>query len=83
MKNAQELCRGLQDLGYKIVTDGTDNHLVLVDLRSVGLTGAKGEKILEEIDIACNKNTGNAFASYAFRHLNHWSSSRLIFRSMG
>ncbi|XP_046648046.1 serine hydroxymethyltransferase-like [Daphnia pulicaria] len=57
VKNAQELCRGLQEHGYKIVTDGTDNHLILVDLRSVGLTGSKGEKILEEIGIACNKNT--------------------------
>lgn len=57
VKNAQELCRGLQDLGYKIVTDGTDNHLILMDLRTVGLTGSKGEKILEEIGIACNKNT--------------------------
>ena len=61
MKNAQELCRGLQEHGYKIVTDGTDNHLILVDLRSVGLTGSKGEKILEEIGIACNKNTGKSF----------------------
>lgn len=58
MKNAQELCRGLQERGYKIVTDGTDNHLILMDLRSAGLTGAKGEKVLEEIGIACNKNTG-------------------------
>lgn len=57
VKNAQELCRGLQEHGYKIVTDGTDNHLILVDLRSVGLTGSKGEKILEDIGIACNKNT--------------------------
>lgn len=57
VKNAQELSRGLQQLGYKIVTDGTDNHLILMDLRSVGLTGGKGEKILEEIGVACNKNT--------------------------
>lgn len=57
VKNAQELCHGLQELGYKIVSDGTDNHLVLVDLRSVRLTGGKGEKILEEIGVACNKNT--------------------------
>jgi glycine hydroxymethyltransferase len=40
------------------VTGGTDVHLVLVDLRSVGVTGARAEKILEEISIACNKNTG-------------------------
>lgn len=58
VKNAQALCRGLQELGYKIVTDGTDNHLILLDLRPAGLTGSKGEKILEEIGIACNKNTG-------------------------
>jgi glycine hydroxymethyltransferase len=72
VKNAQELCRGLQELGYKIVTDGTDNHLILVDLRSVGLTGAKGEKILEEIEIACNKNTGmfhNSCGSFLCRFL--------------
>nr|CAG4634664.1 EOG090X02MW [Alona affinis] len=57
VKNAQELSRGLQELGYKVVTGGTDNHLILMDLRSVGLTGGKGEKILEEIGVACNKNT--------------------------
>jgi glycine hydroxymethyltransferase len=61
VKNAQVLCKGLQELGYKIVTDGTDNHLILVDLRSSGLSGGKGEKILEEIGIACNKNTGILF----------------------
>jgi len=57
IRNAQELSRGLQELGYKVVTGGTDNHLILVDLRSAGLSGAKGEKVLEEIGIACNKNT--------------------------
>jgi glycine/serine hydroxymethyltransferase len=40
------------------VTGGTDVHLVLVDLRSAGITGARAEKILEDISIACNKNTG-------------------------
>ena len=45
--------------GYKIVTGGTENHLVWVDLRPVGLSGSKAEKVLEEISIACNKNTGN------------------------
>lgn len=57
VRNAQELSQGLQELGYKVVTGGTDNHLILLDLRSVGLSGAKGEKVLEEIGIACNKNT--------------------------
>nr|CAD7576410.1 unnamed protein product [Timema californicum] len=57
VKNAKVLCSGLQSRGYKIATDGTDVHLVLIDLRPSGITGAKAEKILEEISIACNKNT--------------------------
>lgn len=55
--NAKQLCSGLQSRGYKISTDGTDVHMILVDLRSTGISGAKAEKILEEISIACNKNT--------------------------
>lgn len=55
--NAQKLCKGLQERGYKISTDGTDVHLVLVDLRNTGITGSKAERILEDISIACNKNT--------------------------
>nr|XP_003708127.2 PREDICTED: serine hydroxymethyltransferase, cytosolic [Megachile rotundata]XP_012152099.1 PREDICTED: serine hydroxymethyltransferase, cytosolic [Megachile rotundata] len=55
--NAKRLCSGLKELGYKISTDGTDVHMLLVDLRSTGVTGAKAETILESISIACNKNT--------------------------
>ncbi|CAH0563455.1 unnamed protein product [Brassicogethes aeneus] len=55
--NARRLSDGLQSKGYKVVTGGTDVHMLLVDLRSAGITGAKGEYILEEISIACNKNT--------------------------
>lgn len=55
--NAKRLCSGLQQLGYKISTGGTDVHMLLVDLRSTGITGAKAETILESISIACNKNT--------------------------
>ncbi|XP_049774315.1 serine hydroxymethyltransferase [Schistocerca cancellata] len=57
IKNARRLSDRLKSAGYKITTDGTDVHLVLVDLRSAGLTGSKAEHILEEISIACNKNT--------------------------
>uniref|UniRef100_A0A1B6CYU9 Serine hydroxymethyltransferase n=1 Tax=Clastoptera arizonana TaxID=38151 RepID=A0A1B6CYU9_9HEMI len=57
LANAKTLCAGLQKRGYKISTGGTDVHLVLVDVRSAGLTGAKAEYILEEMNIACNKNT--------------------------
>ncbi|KAG8040567.1 hypothetical protein G9C98_002563 [Cotesia typhae] len=55
--NAQQLCKSLQSFGYKISTDGTDVHLLLVDLRNTRITGSKAERILEEISIACNKNT--------------------------
>ncbi|XP_028138502.1 serine hydroxymethyltransferase isoform X1 [Diabrotica virgifera virgifera] len=55
--NAKRLSDGLQSKGYKVVTGGTDLHVLLVDLRSAGLTGSKGEYVLEEVNIACNKNT--------------------------
>lgn len=57
VKNAQRLCDGLIKRGYNIATGGTDVHLVLVDLRNQQITGARAEYILEEISIACNKNT--------------------------
>jgi len=57
VKNAQTLARSLQAKGYKCVTGGTDVHLVWVDLRTVGLNGSRAEKVLEEMSIACNKNT--------------------------
>jgi len=55
--NAQALCKGLQNRGIKIVSDGTDNHLMLVDLSKKGLTGKEVEKWLDAAHITCNKNT--------------------------
>ena len=55
--NAQALCRGLTDRGVKIVSGGTDNHLMLVDLTSFGITGKAAEKLLDAAHITCNKNT--------------------------
>jgi len=57
VNNARHLASELQKRGYKIATGGTDVHLVLVDLTSTGISGAMAEYILEEINIACNKNT--------------------------
>lgn len=57
IRNARRLCDGLMKRGYDIATGGTDVHLVLVDLRSKGLTGSRAEYVLEEVNIACNKNT--------------------------
>ena len=55
--NAKALCKGLQSRGIKIVSDGTDNHLMLVDLTPHGLTGKEVEKLLDSVNITCNKNT--------------------------
>ncbi len=56
-KNAKALCSGLMNRGVKIVSGGTDNHLMLVDLTSVGKTGKEVEKLLDSVNITCNKNT--------------------------
>lgn len=55
--NAQALCKGLMSRGIKIVSGGTDNHLMLVDLTNYGLTGKAVEKLLDAANITCNKNT--------------------------
>jgi len=55
--NAQALCKGLMERGIKIVSGGTDNHLMLVDLTNFGLTGKAVEKLLDAAHITCNKNT--------------------------
>ena len=57
VKNAQALCNGLKNRGIKIVSDGTGNHLMLVDLTPFGLTGKAVEKLLDEAHITANKNT--------------------------
>lgn len=57
LKNAQALCKGLQSRGVKIISGGTDNHLMLVDLRDEEVTGKELERRLDEAHITCNKNT--------------------------
>ena len=57
LQNAKSFCKDLQAQGFDIVTGGTDNHLMLVDLRKQGIDGARLEKVLELVDIAANKNT--------------------------
>ena len=55
--NAQALCKGLLSRDIKIVSGGTDNHLMLVDLTNYDLTGKAVEKLLDSVNITCNKNT--------------------------
>jgi len=57
ISNANRLAEGLKKEGINLVSDGTDNHLLLVDLRSLGLTGKVAEKVLDDIGITVNKNT--------------------------
>ena len=54
--NAQALCKGLLSRGVNIVSGGTDNHLMLVDLRGTGITGKQLEQLLDDAHITCNKN---------------------------
>lgn len=57
IKNAAALAAGLQDRGIALVSGGTDNHLMLMDLRGTGVTGKEMQLRLDEMNITCNKNT--------------------------
>lgn len=57
LKNAQALAKGLMNRGIKLVSNGTDNHLMLVDLRDYDMSGKELEKALDSVRITCNKNT--------------------------
>ncbi|WP_346290309.1 serine hydroxymethyltransferase [Sphaerothrix gracilis] len=57
IENAQAMAAQLQQRGCKIVSGGTDNHLALVDLRSVGMTGKRADQLVSEVNITANKNT--------------------------
>merc|ERR1712119_230823 len=57
VENSATLAKTLQEKGHKLATDGTDNHLILWDLRPHGLTGSKVEKVCECASISLNKNT--------------------------
>ncbi|REJ38402.1 MAG: serine hydroxymethyltransferase [Bacillota bacterium] len=57
VKNAAALARGLMERGFRLVSGGTDTHLMLVDLRPQGLTGKEAEALLDEVGITVNKNT--------------------------
>jgi len=57
VKNAQALAKGLTDRGFHLVSGGTDNHLMLVNLLNKNVTGKEAEKLLDAANITCNKNT--------------------------
>lgn len=55
--NAQALAKQLQTRGFRIVSNGTDNHLLLVDLRCIGMTGKRADQLVSQVNITANKNT--------------------------
>ncbi|MBO4323252.1 MAG: serine hydroxymethyltransferase [Clostridia bacterium] len=57
IKNSKALCEALKNEGFKIVSGGTDNHLILIDLRPFGVTGKEMETRLDEVHITANKNS--------------------------
>ncbi|XP_026121573.1 serine hydroxymethyltransferase, mitochondrial-like [Carassius auratus] len=57
LKNSKAMAEALLNKGYTLVSGGTDNHLVLVDLRPQGMDGARAERVLELLSITANKNT--------------------------
>ncbi|MFC4077356.1 serine hydroxymethyltransferase [Salinithrix halophila] len=56
VKNAKKLAESLTERGFNLISGGTDNHLVLIDVRNLGLTGKKAEHLLDEAGITGNKN---------------------------
>ncbi len=56
IKNAKVMADAFVDKGYEVISGGTDNHLMLIDLRSKGITGKRAEQVLGEADITVNKN---------------------------
>ncbi|MCP9899444.1 serine hydroxymethyltransferase [Cyanobium sp. Cruz CV13-4-11] len=57
VRNAQALAERIQERGIAVVSGGTDNHLVLLDLRSIGLTGKLADRLVSDVNITANKNT--------------------------
>lgn len=57
LKNIKALAKVLRDNGLRIISGGTDNHLILVDVTSLGINGKEAEKLLDEINVTVNKNT--------------------------
>ena len=57
IKNAQALCAEMQKLGYKVISDGTDNHLIVVDMTSKGVSGKEAEVAMEKVGISCSRST--------------------------
>ncbi len=57
VKNARALGESLKEEGIRLVSDGTDNHMVIMDVGSIGITGKKAEELLDQVNITTNKNT--------------------------
>lgn len=70
VRNAEALAKALIEEGFDIVSGGTDNHLMLVDLKKYDLTGKEAEKVLDSVHITCNKNTVPNESKISIRHID-------------
>ena len=57
IKNAQAMADEMMKLGYKVISDGTDNHLIVVDMTSQGVSGKEAEVAMEKVGISCSRST--------------------------
>ncbi len=57
VKNSKAMAKELKDAGFDLVADGSDNHMILIDLRNKGITGKEAEEVLDSVGITVNKNT--------------------------
>jgi glycine hydroxymethyltransferase len=70
--NAKELADGLKKNGFNLVTGGTDNHIVLIDLKNIGVDGMAAQKALEENGIIANRNSVPGDGSPLSRAASEW-----------
>ena len=77
--NAQALCNGLKNRGIKIVSDGTDNHLMLVDLTPFDLTGKAIEKLLDEAHITANQKYDSERSEISVCHKRYPSRNTICY----
>ncbi|KAJ3191466.1 Serine hydroxymethyltransferase, cytosolic [Irineochytrium annulatum] len=82
LKNAKALESGFRKLGYEMVAGGTDTHLLLLDLRRLGIDGARAERVLELINVATNKNTVPGDKSALIPHGLRMGSPAMTSRGM-
>eukprot|EP00775_Hariotina_reticulata_P013285 gene13285-13416_t len=82
VRNCQALAQRMQELGYTIVSGGTDNHLILVDLKPSGIDGARVQNVLDLVSITLNKNSVPALTTRGFKEAEFVQVANFIDRAV-